>query len=260
VADQEQPLDDELRVATEAACMAGAEIRRLAEAEGGVRYGHKHGWELVTEADLRAADILQREIAAAFPGDAWLSEEHPDDDARLGARRVWIVDPIDGTREYLLGIPEYAVSIALCIDGVPRVGVVHNPATGEIDAAVCPDPVEERRALVTPQPLVLVGRREFEYREIPPLPRGTRVGGIGSMAYRLAVLARGKADAVVTGYGRSEWDVAAGVVLCAAAGLRVTDVLGAPLRFNQPDPWVRGILAGTAPAHGALLAHLRQFA
>jgi myo-inositol-1(or 4)-monophosphatase len=104
----------------------------------------------------------------------------------------------------------------------------------------------------------MVGRGEHRLDEIPPLPPGARAVGVGSVAYRLALLAQGKGDAVVTAYGRSEWDVAAGAALCHAAGLRVTDVLGAPLRFNQPEPNVRGLLVAAPGLHEHMATYLRR--
>ncbi len=246
-------LEDELRVAVEAAQEAGAEVARFRRE--GVRYGRKDGWELVSEADIRAAEMLHAALTGPFPDIGWLSEEHTDTDERLGRERVWVVDPIDGTREYLQGIPEYAISIGLVIGGEPALGVVYNPASEEMRSAICvgatvraPEPLPRRFE-------ALVGRGEHRYDELPPLPPGTRTTGIGSVAYRLALLASGRGDAVLTGYGRSEWDVAAGAALCLAAGLRVTDVLGEPMRFNKPDPHIRGLLV----AEPALHAHVSQF-
>ena len=126
-------LEEELRIATEAALRAGEEVARLRRE--GVRYGRKDGWELVSEADLHASEILHAALTVPFPSYGWLGEEHTDTDERLGRERVWIVDPIDGTREYLQGIPEYAISVGLVINGRPALGVVHNPATGELFAA-----------------------------------------------------------------------------------------------------------------------------
>ena len=246
-------LEEELRVATEAALAAGAEVARFRRE--GVRYGHKDGHELVSEADIRAAEMLHAALTTAFPDTGWLSEEHTDTDVRLGHERIWIVDPIDGTREYLQGIPEYAISVGLVIAGQPVLGVVYNPAREEMYAAVCTGAVERAPASIPRRFEALVGRGERQYDELPPLPPGTRTTGVGSVAYRLAVLAAGRGDAVLTGYGRSEWDVAAGAALCIAAGLRVTDVLGEPMEFNKPDPHIRGLLVAEPGLHG----HISRF-
>jgi len=251
-------LQEELKAAVDAAAKAGEEVARLRSS--GLRYGHKHGYELVSEADLRAAEILHEGLAERFPSDGWLSEEHVDTAARLSRERVWIVDPIDGTREYLQGVPEYAISVGLVIHGKPALGVVHNPATGELFSAVCSE-ARELPELVAPLPKcdVLVGRGEHRWDDLPPLPKGARARGVGSVAYRLALIAAGKGDVVLTNTGRSEWDVAAGAALCLAAGLRVTDILSQPLPFNQRDPWVRGLLVAKPGVHAAFTRHFSQF-
>lgn len=248
-------LEQELKVAEEAARAAGIEVARFRRE--GVRYGRKDGYELVSEADVKAGEMLHAALTAAFPGDGWLSEEDADSAERLGHDRVWIVDPIDGTREYLQGLPEYAISVGLVINGVPALGVVYNPATEDMQAATCLEPVERVPARLKQRYDVLVGRGEQHYDNVPPLPPGARTKGIGSVAYRLALLAAGTGDAVLTGYGRSEWDVAAGAALCFAAGLRVTDVLGDPMRFNQPDPHIRGLLVAEPALHAHISTYFR---
>lgn len=253
-------LERELEAAVGAARRAGAEVARM-RAEG-LRYGRKEGYELVSEADIRAAEILHEALTGAFPDDGWLSEEHRDTAERLDRERVWVVDPIDGTREYLQGRPEYAISVGLAVRGRPALGVVHNPATDELHAAICPDPPPE------PAPdadrdreyVALVARGEDMLGEVPPLPGRARTRAVGSVAYRLALAAAGKGDVVVTWYARQEWDVAAGAALCLARGLAVTDVLGEPLAFNQPRPIVRGLLAAEPGLHARILAHFRRLA
>lgn len=220
----------------------------------GLRYGHKDGHELVSEADVRAAEMLHAALAVPFPDTGWLSEEHVDTSERLSRERVWVVDPIDGTREFLQGVPEYAISVGLVIAGKPALGVVYNPATDEMFTANCLG-AEERPAVIVPRRFeVLVGRAEHRWDDLPPLPHGAKTVGVGSVAYRLALLANGRGHAVLSGYGRSEWDVAAGVALCLAAGLRVTDVLGAPIPFNQREPFVRGLLMAAPSLH----EHIRR--
>lgn len=250
--------ETELRVAMAAARAAGDEVARLRRE--GVRYGRKDGYELVSEADIRAAEMLRDGLRGAFPGDGWLSEEDKDTRERLRRDRVWIVDPIDGTREYLEGVPEYAVSVGLAVEGQPVLGVVYNPAKDELFAATCDGAVERVPSRRQRGFEALVGRGEERWDEVPPLPPGGTARGVGSVAYRLALLADGTGDAVLTGYGRSEWDVAAGVVLCRAAGLRVSDVLGEPLRFNKPDPHVRGLLVAEPGLHGRLATHFQRLA
>ena len=251
-------LERELEVATEAARRAGGEVARMREE--GLRFGRKGGYELVSEADIHAAEILHEELTGAFPDDGWLSEEHRDTADRLDRERVWVVDPIDGTREYLQGLPEYAISVGLVVGGRPALGVVHNPATDEMHAAVCPEPPPEAagdgeagRAY-----LALVGRGEDRLGEVPPLPGQARTRPMGSVAYRMALVAAGQGDVVVTWYARQEWDVAAGAALCLARGLAVTDVMGHALAFNQPRPLVRGLLVAEAGLHARIQDYLER--
>lgn len=244
----------ELEAASEAARAGGAALLRYAER--GARYGWKPGgqWgmELVSEADIEVDGMLRERLLGAFPDDGWLSEEHPDDASRLGRRRAWIVDPLDGTREFLSGVPEYAVSIGLAVEGRATAGAVFNPAKGEMYCGAA-EGGDERFRLDGAESLaagfMLAGRGEWRWGDLPPVPDGTRLLPVGSIAYRMALLATGTGNLLFTAGHRSEWDVAAGTALLAAAGAVVTDVAGEPLRFNQAEPTVRGLIAGSAAVH-----------
>lgn len=253
-------LEQELEVAKKAVQLAGQEVALMRES--GLQYGRKHGHELVSEADIRASEILYEALTRAFPHDGWLGEEHRDTADRLNRERVWIVDPIDGTREYLQGLPEYAISVGLVVNGKPALGIVHNPATDEMHAAICPPSpskashrFEQRDDFVA-----LVGRGEDLLGKVPPLPGPARTKPVGSVAYRLALVAAGQGDVVVTWYARKEWDVAAGAALCLARGLTVTDVLGEPLSFNQPQPVVRGLLVAEIGLHTRIQDYFQRIA
>lgn len=250
-------LQEELRIATEAAQAAGDEVLRMRQE--GLKYGHKDGWELVSDADLRASEMLHDALAKRFPNDGWLGEEHKDTDERLTRERVWIVDPIDGTREYLQGYPEFAVSIGLVIDGEPALGVVYNPAAESMMAAVCIGCEEREPSRVLARYDVLIGRGEAKYNDVPPLPGNFRAMACGSVAYRLGLIASGTGDLSVTSSGRSEWDVAAGAALCLAAGIRVTDIFGHPLLFNQRDPLVRGLIVAEPGLHERVRSHIARY-
>ena len=175
----------------------------------------------------------------AFGDDGWLSEEHPDDRERLGHERVWIVDPLDGTREFLQGVPEYAVSIGLSVGGEAVAGVVFNPAKDELYAAAVggEDGEEGELALDDTQSLaegyMLAGRGEWRFGDLPPVPNGTQLLPVGSIAYRMALLASGTGSLIFTVGRRKEWDVAAGAALLAAAGAQVTDVDGDGAAFQS---------------------------
>ena len=246
--------ESELQIAIESVHKAGVEILKMRSE--GIRYGHKSGRELVSEADLKVSEILRDSLTTPFPDTGWLSEEDADTADRLQKERVWIVDPIDGTREFLQGFPEYAISVALAVQGNPVLGVVFNPATKETFSSVSPSGnslANKQTNSTFPENLheytVLISRGEHQFREVPPLPGTPTIIPLGSVAYRLALLSAGKADLTLSWHARKEWDVAAGTALCLGNGIQVTDFLGEPLKFNQPFPSIRGFLAANPEMH-----------
>ena len=258
--------DTELDAAQHAARRAGQILLRYQQR--GARYGWKpsnrdgfSNYEVVSEADVEVDNALRETLLGAFPNDGWLSEEQHDDPhapaGRLQRERVWIVDPLDGTREFLQGIPEYAVSIALAVAGTPVLGVVYNPAADEIYAATCGAP-SDRLTLDPAQHLrdsfMLAGRGEWRFGDLPPVPQGTKLMPVGSIAYRMALLATGTGCLIFTVGRRREWDLAAGAALLSAAGATVTNVHGQALQFNQANTEVEGLIAARANIHTAARA------
>jgi myo-inositol-1(or 4)-monophosphatase len=196
----------------------------------------------VTAADA-AADVVLREILPR-PGEGWLSEESVDDPARLGCRRVWVVDPIDGTREFIEGIPEWCISIGLVEDGEPVAGGIFNPATdqlvlGSVEGGVT---LNGKPVTVTDPDLdgpitVLASRSETRRGEWERFESGRfAVTPCGSVAYKMALVAAGLIDTTWTLVPKSEWDVVGGTALVRAAGGMVTLADGSAPRFNQETP------------------------
>jgi myo-inositol-1(or 4)-monophosphatase len=184
-------------------------------------------------------------------GEGWLSEEDEDGLHRLRASRVWVVDPIDGTREFVDGRPEWCVSIGLVEGNEAIAGGVLNPSTGEMfwgskeTGLRISGPViiqrDDDRAEV---PILLVSRREHNEGKWKAFDRpDVAVVPLGSIAYRLARVAAGQADATCTFETRHEWDVAGGVALLMSAGGRAVGPDGAPIRFNQETPRLQSLLA-----------------
>jgi len=240
----------ELTVASALAREAGALL--LAHLRAGFTVEHKTSADdPVTVADREASTLIMTALAAAFPADGLLSEEETDDRARLGHDRVWIVDPIDGTKEYSTGLPDYCVSIGLAVGGEPVLGVVYAPETDELFSGVV-----GQGAFLNGQPVSPHGSgpewriavsdtehgRELHRTTLPGMKPS------GSIALKLARIAAGQVDATFTMSPRSEWDIAAGHALLRAAGgdLRRRD--GRPVRYNQPRPHVEQGLIGGAPA------------
>jgi len=249
-------ISDDLGLALRAVDDAAAAIRAHA---GGGEVRHKSPDQPVSEADLAANRALHALLCGERPGYGWLSEESADSDDRLGHSRVWVVDPIDGTHSFLDGYPEYGISVALVEDGVPVMGVVANPATGETYHAVrgrgaYRNGVPIRVRAESAEPVLLVARGDLRDRLMDDLPPGWRTRSLGSTVYKMVKVAEGSADAYLSAWTKHEWDVCAGVLIVEEAGGTAGDIRGRTLRFNRRDPAVRGILACSGPHRDTLVA------
>jgi len=218
----------------------------------------------VTAAD-EAADRVLREILPR-DGEGWLSEESVADPARLECDRVWVVDPIDGTREFIEGIPEWCISIGLVEGGLPVAGGIFNPVTDELILGSLEDGVTRNGepATVTEPDLagpivVLASRSEIRRGEWDRFENGRfDVRPCGSVAYKLGLVAAGRADATWTLVGKSEWDVVGGTALVRAAGGVAALADGSEPSFNQPRPvYPNYLAAGLAVGRAAVTEWLR---
>jgi myo-inositol-1(or 4)-monophosphatase len=253
----------ELTVAIEAARAAGAIVRGWYEGNYTVR--EKAHDSPVTEADLEANTCIDAAIRAAFPDDGWLSEETRDSGERLGKRRVWVVDPLDGTKEFIHHIPEFCVCIGLVEAGVPVVGVEYNPVRDELFAGARGAGVTLNGApvRVSTQPdlaaaCVLTSRSEADRGEWEEFRSELRLELTGSVAYKLALIAAGRGDATFSLTPKNEWDICAGAALLSEAGGRITDRHGQPLRFNRRDTRLPGIIASNAALYTPIVELLRR--
>jgi len=216
---------------------------------GEVQAEFKAGHDPVTEAD-RAVDAVLRENLLR-DGEGWLSEESADDLSRLERKHVWVVDPLDGTREFVLGLPEFSVSIGFVENGNPVAGGIYNPATketflGAVDAGVLYNGAPARPSQRThlEGALILASRSEVkrgEWKEFETAPFKTQA--MGSVAYKLALVSAGRADATFTRTPKHEWDVVAGVALVKSAGGFVSTLEKTNLIANRRDPLLSGLLA-----------------
>ncbi len=207
------------------------------------------------EGDKRSHEFLMRELASARPADAVLSEEGADDAARLSAERVWIVDPLDGTREFSeLDRDDWAVHVALWEGGELAAGAVALPAQGVTlsTPAVPPIPVPP----ATPRILVSRTRPPAEAHRVCEHLGGTLVE-MGSAGAKVAAVVQGRAEVYVHSGGQYEWDSAAPVAVARAAGLHTSRIDGSELRYNQADPLLPDLVV-CRPQHAeAVLEALR---
>lgn len=217
-----------------------------------VQVQYKRGDDPVTQADRAVDRVLREMLPSGHEG--WLSEETTDDPRRLSQRRVWVVDPLDGTREFIAGIPEWCVSIGYVVNGEPFAGGICNPGTGERFVGALGNGVRlngEPVAVSTRDTLrggtVPASRSEIRRGEWKRFEEaGFAILPTGSSAYKLALVACGRAEASWTLVPKNEWDVAAGVALVRAAGGLAYLPNGRARRFNQPDPLLPGLIATSA--------------
>lgn len=231
----------------------------------GLRVDHKHEGEPVTEADIAASVLIVDRLRAAFPDDAILSEEVPDDGSRLRASRVWMVDPIDGTRDFIRGEDGYAVMIGLSVNGRPQVGVVSQPPTGitwagsvgegawreERDGARTPLHPSQRKE---PPGIRLVASKSHRTRDIDLFRKALGIDdeiNVGGVGLKVAMVADGSRDLYVYPGGRTKiWDSCAPEAIIAAAGGRLSDTYGEPLTYTEANLLNRkGLIASNGPLH-----------
>ena len=225
------------------------------------RWDKEDGAGPVTEADLAVDTYLRTTLMAARPGYGWLSEETEDAARRLDQDTVFIVDPIDGTRSFVEGARTWAISVAVAHRGKVTAAAINLPLRGKLYAAglgmgatLNGAPIGVCRTHGPPQ--VLAARPNFDDRHWPGgRPEADRHYR-PSLAYRLALVGQGRFEGMLTLRPSWEWDIAAGALIVAEAGGRVSDRSGADLRFNNASPMLNGVVAAEADLHDALLTGL----
>ncbi len=254
-------LQDDLMLMAEAARLAGALIRDGFGQD--VETWSKGAAGPVTAVDLAANAAIEALLRPARPAYGWLSEETPDDDARLSCSHVFHIDPLDGTQAFLDKKRECAVSIGLSIDGAPVAGVVYNPLTEEFfEGAVgqgatlngAPIQVSACQALAG---ATLIGRPGWFTASFWPIP-WPPVAPLfkHSIAYRMALVAAGAADgAALLGY-KHDWDIAAGSAIVLAAGGQLTTPWGEPICLNSAESRSPGVVIAGPTLHPLLCAQV----
>jgi myo-inositol-1(or 4)-monophosphatase len=219
----------------------------------------KPGQGPVTEADIAVNRMLLAELRAARPDYGWLSEETPDDTARLKHERVFVIDPIDGTRAFVAGEEHFSHALAVVEGARVVAGVVHLPIPDSTYCATQDSPALMNGVPMVPrtpgaEPVVLASGAalapEHWQGGVPQVRRAFRA----SLAWRFCLVAEGRFDAMLTFRPTWEWDAAAGALIAARAGAVVTDAAGAAPLFNRPDPRVPGLVVALPALHADLMA------
>jgi len=226
-------LRDEHRAAAELAEEAGAVLL-------GLRDRTDDGRARGDQGDRLAHRLLMDRIADRFPTDRVRSEE-ADRELVLGddSGRVWIVDPLDGTREFSEGRADWAVHVALAVDGVPTVGAVALPSMGVVLGTLEPPPLPTPAA---PPRLVVSRSRPPAFIPVVAERLGAVTVPMGSAGAKIAAVIRGEAEVYLHAGGQYEWDSAAPVAVALAAGLHASRLDGSPLLYSQPDPWLPDLM------------------
>lgn len=217
----------------------------------------------VTEADLAVNRMLEAELQAARPDYGWLSEETPPNNERINRDRTFIIDPIDGTRSFIEGSNTWAHSLAIAEKGRIVAGVVFLPLRNKLytaayglGAALNATPISPSYASNLDASEILAPKPTMDakhWKNVPKFNRSHRP----SLAYRLSLVADGSFDGMLTLRPTWEWDVAAGTIILEEAGATVSDKSGNPLRYNNQDPRLAGVVAGNAKLHEQVTQALR---
>ena len=255
-------MERELAALVESIRNAGTKVRDMVRVGFDVRT--KPDRSPVTTVDHEVNDILHEMQRREFPQDAWLSEESPDDPARLTNTRVWIVDPIDGTKALVNRLPEFCISAALIERGVPVVAAILNPSTDELFTASRDGGLFLNGTRITlpptrdvKDPVIMVNAWELRANRWASLAETVQCRPMYSIANALALVAAGRVQAVLTIEPENEWDLAAGVLLVEESGGTINDAAGKPFAFNQPTPTSHGVIAVAATADKHLRANLQ---
>lgn len=211
----------------------------------------------VCEADLAVDAFLKRELGQLLPAAAWLSEETRDHPARLNSDLVWLVDPVDGTRDFVRGRTGWAVSVALLSGGRPLLGYLDAPARGEFwEAEAGQGAYRNGQALIASQRPTLAGAR-VPADTLPKIDADlVAVPRANSIALRIAMVAADEADLCATLRWGYEWDIGAASLIGREAGAAVTDAFGGPLVYNKRDPRAFGMLVSAPAIHAAAVERL----
>ena len=213
------------------------------------------GRQLGHLGDIRSSEFLMERLAVLRPDDGVLCEETLDNAERLAKARVWIIDPLDGTREFCEGRTDWAVHVALAIDGEPRFGAVAIPALDLIHVSDEPSYLAERHV----PPRMLVSRTRPSPHAVAVAERiGAILVPMGSAGAKAMAVVRGEAEIYLHSGGQYEWDNCAPAAVATAAGLHVSRLDGSPLRYNNRNPWLPDLLICRSDLAPAVLAALRD--
>ena len=248
-------MKNELKIARDSAVEAGKIILSYYRADYEIKDKGYHN--PVTTADHAADKVLKEILTGSFPDYGWLSEETIDSKLRLKKEKVWVVDPLDGTKEFIEGVPHFVVSVALVENGIPIIGVLYNPVTKELFSAA-----KGIGAKLNGKTINCTSKKNLSKMVILNSRSETKKGlwdpfrdtfkllkPIGSVAYKLGITAAGEADIFASLRPKNEWDICAGNCIINESGGKLIDLYGEERVYNQEDTLIKpGLIAGEVTA------------
>lgn len=253
----------DLDVAIRAARMAGALAMSFFGKPLEVR--QKSPNNPVSEADIAVDTFLKEALGAARPSYGWLSEETADDQSRLNARCVWVVDPIDGTRAFVAAKPHFTICIGLLVDAQVMLGVVYNPANDELYEAVIGQGARLNGEVIQAKPIhaiegckMLGDKAMFVHPAWPSKWPAMAIETRNSIAYRMCLVASGHFDAAIALSAKSDWDMVAAAIIVSEAGALATDHLGIAFAWDHDIPRQKSLVVASATLHPLLIERVNH--
>jgi myo-inositol-1(or 4)-monophosphatase len=245
------------------AAVAEASELALKYFNNGTKSWEKSPGNPVSNADLAVDTLLKDRLITGRPDYGWLSEETPDTSDRLGRDRVWMVDPIDGTRAFLKGRPEFTVCAGLVEQGRPVLGAVCNPAAEEFfearvgtGARLNGAKLLARDGTELTTAKLLASPRTFAPGGAGPALPSAEFSAVNSIAYRMVLIAAGRFNATISMAPKSDWDIAAADIICREAGCFVTDQWGSEFSYNARDIRHPGVVVAPPALHREIISGL----
>ena len=248
-------MKNELKIAKDSAVEAGSIILNYYKADYEIKDKSYHN--PVTTADHAADKVLKEILTDSFPDYGWLSEETIDSKLRLKKEKVWVVDPLDGTKEFIEGVPHFVVSVALVENGIPIIGVLYNPVTKELFSAAKGIGAKLNGKVINctskknlNEMVILNSRSETKKGLWEPFQNTFKLlKPIGSVAYKLGIIAAGEADIFASLRPKNEWDICAGNCIINESGGKLIDLYGKQRVYNQENTLIKpGLIAGETTA------------
>ena len=229
-----------------------------------INFWYKSKNQPVTDADIKINDYLKSFLLEKYPNFGWLSEETVDNGSRNTQKNFWCLDPIDGTRSFLNGKPEFTISLAWMHKSIPIFGIIYNPKTEELfhaekkNGAFCNDKkIKVNNKINIKECNLGISNSEFESLKKFPSLKNLKITRMGSIAYKIALVAKGEIDIALSLTKKSDWDLAAGALIVEEAGGVITEKSGKPIIYNTDNLEIPSIIASNLRIQRKMIENIK---